>query len=511
MIKKKVLIVDDVPANIHMLSLMLKKDYSIIAATSGLKAIELASRSPKPDIILLDILMPEMDGYEVCKILRENNETKNIPIIFLSSLSDINEQEKALLSGGNDYLVKPVTREVILNKVQTQIKLTTYNDNVKALCKGNIQMKNDIPKILIVDDAPQNIQVAVEILKSKYIVSVATSGEKALSMLEEGLNPDLILLDIVMPGMNGYEICMKLKSDLRYCNIPLIFLTILENEHDMLKGLELGAVDYVTKPFEPKVLRARVDTHIRLKIYQDELLANLKEKDDILIKQSKLATLGEMFENITHQWKQPLSVISMISSTIKLEKDTGTLDDKSLDGLLNNVDTSVQHLFDTVDNFRDFLIRDNPQEYFKIEHIVVNTLKLLESKIKYESIEITTDLGSTELFNYKNDLIQVLMNLFTNSIHVLKKLEENKQIKISGQTTDEYFILIIRDNGGGISSEIIDKIFDKYFSTKKHADASGLGLYMSKTIVEDNMQGHLEVASENGEAIFKISLPLTSN
>jgi len=509
--KKKILIVDDVAANIHMLSLMLKKDYSIIAATSGKKAIELVTKDSKPDVILLDILMPEMDGYEVCKILKENKETKHIPIIFLSSLSDANEQEKALLNGGNDYLVKPVRKEVLLNKVQTQIKITNYNNNIKSLCKENYQIKNNMPKILIVDDAPQNIQVALEILKNKYVVSVATSGEKALSMLDDGLNPDLILLDIVMPGMDGFEVCINLKSDLQYCNIPLIFLTVLENENDMLKGLELGAVDYVTKPFEPKILKARVDTHVRLKMYQDELLKNIKEKDNILIKQSKLATLGEMFENITHQWKQPLSVISMISSTIKLEKEIGTLDDKSLDGLLNSVDDSLQHLFDTVDNFRDFLIRDNPQEYFKIKDIVDNTLKLLDSKIKYENIDISIDLCTVELFNYKNDLIQVLMNIFTNSIHVLKNLDSNKKICVNSETSDEYFILIIKDNGGGISNDIIGKIFNKYFSTKKNADSSGLGLYMSKKIIEDNMDGKLIVDSKNDEAIFKISLPLISS
>jgi CheY-like chemotaxis protein/anti-sigma regulatory factor (Ser/Thr protein kinase) len=509
--KKKILIVDDVAANIHMLSLMLKKDYSIIAATSGKKAIELANKHPKPDLILLDILMPEMDGYEVCKILKNSTDTQNIPVIFLSSLSDITEQEKALRNGGNDYLVKPVTREVILNKVQTQIKLSNYHDTLNSLCKGNSQMKNKIAKILIVDDAPQNIQVAVEILKSKYTVSVATSGEKALSLLDEGLNPDLILLDIVMPGMDGFEICMKLKSNLRYCNIPIIFLTVLENEHDMVKGLELGAVDYVTKPFEPKVLKARVDSHVKLKMYQDELLQNIKEKDDILIKQSKLATLGEMFENITHQWKQPLSVISMISSTIKLEKDIGTLDDKSLDKLLNSVDDSVKHLFDTVDNFRDFLIRDNPKEYFKMNDVVNSTLKLLDSKIKYESITINIDLDFVELLNYKNDLIQVLMNIFTNSIHVLKELEDDKIITINSEIREDNFILIIRDNGGGISDEIIDSICDKYFSTKKKEESSGLGLYMSRKIIEDNMDGKLEIVSGEGEAIFKIILPLSLN
>ena len=509
MIKKKVLIVDDVASNIHMLSLMLKEDYSIVAAKTGEKAIELASKNPMPDIILLDLLMPGLDGYEVCRILKENPKTKNIPIIFVSSLNDMHEQEKALSIGGSDYLVKPVTKDILLNKLETQIKLSVYNSEITTICKGNLPMKNNkIPKILIIDDAPQNIQIAVEILKDKYTVSVATSGEKALSLLEDGLHPDLILLDIVMPDMDGFAVCKTLKSNSRYCNIPIIFLTILENEFDMVKGLELGAVDYVTKPFEPKVLKARVDTHIRLKIYQDELMDNIQEKDDILIKQSKLATLGEMFENITHQWKQPLSVISMISSTIKFERDNGVLDDKSLDDLLNSVDSSVTHLCDTVDSFRDFLIRDNPKEYFNVKKVVKNTLILLDSKLKYDNIQININLDESELFNYKNDFIQVLMNLFSNSIHILKNKEKDKTIDISFVKENENFVLIIADNGGGIDNTIVTKIFDKYFSTKEDDSASGLGLYMSKKIIEDNMNGKLQVQSIADEAIFKINLPL---
>ena len=135
---------------------------------------------------------------------------------------------------------------------------------------------------------------------------------------------------------------------------------------------------------------------------------------------------------------------------------------------------------------------------------------VLDSKIKYENIDITIDLDSIELFNYKNDLIQVLMNIFTNSIHVLNKKEENKIINIFSQKTSENLILIICDNGGGVSAEIITRIFDKYFSTKNEDTASGLGLYMSKKIIEDNMNGKLEVESKGENAIFKICLPLKS-
>jgi len=507
--KKKILIVDDAPSNIHMLNIMLKDDYSIIVAKDGKKAIELANKMPQPDLILLDVVMPQMDGFEVCKKLKEDIYTQHIPIIFVSSLNDKDEQEQAIQLGGDDYVSKPVVKDILQNKIKTQLNM--ISDQKKILSNPTIEdiyMNNKTPKILIVDDAPGNIQVALEILKDEYTVSVATSGQKALNMLEESSKPDLILLDIIMPEMDGFELCKRLKSDLRYSDIPIIFLTVLENEHDMINGLELGAVDYVTKPFEPKVLKARVNTHVKLKLYYDELLQNLKDKEKILIEQSKLAILGEMFENITHQWKQPLSVIGMVSSTIKLEKQTDGLEDSELFKLLDSIDNSVTYLTSTVDDFRDFLIRDNPQEFFKVKTVVQNTLKLLDSKIKYENIDITIDLDEQELFNFKNDLIQVLMNIFTNAINILKQKEDQRKIDISFDIDDEFYILKVCDNGGGIDNEIINKVFDKHFTTKIHEKSSGLGLYMSKRIVEDYINGVLEVKSEDNQAIFMIKLPL---
>ena len=505
--KKKILIVDDVASNIHMLSSMLKEEYLIVAAKDGEKALELSSKEQKPDLILLDIVMPDMDGYEICKRLKASNETKNIPIIFVSSLNDVNEHERAIVCGGNDYITKPVNKEVLKNKIKMQLKLTSYMKNTQSICQGDIEMKTLLPKILIVDDAPSNIQVAIEILKDNYTVSVATSGEKALMLIEEGLNPDLILLDIVMPEMDGFEVCQKLKSNKNYCHIPIIFLTILENQQDMIKGLELGAVDYVTKPFESKVLKARVDTHVRLKRYQDDLVNNIQEKENILMDQSKLATLGEMFENITHQWKQPLSIISMVSSTIKMEQEMGSLTNENLLKLLGNIDNSVDYLANTVDDFRDFLIRDNPKEYFKVKKLVTDTLKLLESKFSCENIEIEVNLDNHEILNYKNDFVQVLMNLFTNAIQVLKKIDTQKKITISSSIEDDIYSLIIKDNGGGISQTNIEKVFNKYFTTKETNKSSGLGLYMCKKIIEQNMEGVLEVKSINDEAIFEIRLP----
>lgn len=177
--------------------------------------------------------------------------------------------------------------------------------------------------ILIVDDIPENLMMVVNILKEEYTTVAVTSGEKALEIVMQDPKPDIILLDIVMPGMDGFEVCRRLKSIPSCAYIPVIFITALEEEADILQGFDLGAVDYVTKPFEPKILKARVKTHLQLKHFNDELCKTLQEKEELLLQQSKMAALGEMFENITHQWKQPLSIISLRCVTLRMEYDMG--------------------------------------------------------------------------------------------------------------------------------------------------------------------------------------------
>ena len=126
--------------------------------------------------------------------------------------------------------------------------------------------------ILIVDDSPENITVLGALLRTDYTVRVATNGEKALKIMESDNPPDLILLDVMMPGMDGYEVCRRLKADSRTQNIPIIFITAKTSEADEVKGFNMGAVDYVTKPFSSVVVKARVHTHAELKRYRDFLV-----------------------------------------------------------------------------------------------------------------------------------------------------------------------------------------------------------------------------------------------
>ncbi len=517
--KKRVLIVDDVPTNLHLLSSLLKSKYTVAASTSGQKAIELANNDPKPDIILLDVYMPEMNGFEVCEKLRSDEYTKDIPVVFVSSMDDEDEYNKAKQFGDKiDFVQKPVTGKVIDNMIEkytakiipTELEEDCKNGCVISFDESELEEPSDEKaSILVVDDTPENIKVIVEILKKQYKVSVATNGKNALKLLDDGLKPDLILLDVIMPELDGFQTCEILKADKKYKDIPVVFLTILENEQDIVKGFEVGAVDYVTKPVEPTVLKARITTHLKLKNYQSRLLDSLQKKEELLIKQSKMATLGEMFENITHQWRQPLSTITLASDTIKMYKEMDTLDDESLSSNISAIKDSAEHLADTVEGFRDFLKEDTQKQYFSIKDVIEKSLSLLSAKFKNQGINIDqSNLEDIEINTYKNDLIQVLMNILNNGKDALEHIESNKTLRVYAQKEDNSVIIKVIDNGGGIKDEHMDQLFCKYFTTKPKDKGTGIGLYMSKALVENHLGGSIKGYNVDDGACFEITLSI---
>lgn len=363
------------------------------------------------------------------------------------------------------------------------------------------------PTILLVDDSAQNLDIIAQILKSEYSVKVANSGHKALSYLQSGKKPDLILLDILMPQMDGYELCTLLKAEDTLKEIPVIFLTALQQEDDMLKGLELGAVDYVIKPVSPPVLKARVGTHVKLKQFQDSLKEIIDEKETLLLQQSKMAILGEMLENIVHQWKQPISMISMSSANIRIDMMLDNLNLKELDSALEGIESSVEHLSQTMDDFRDFLHEESQAHPQNIKAIIEQTIELIGSKLHLFDIALDVDVADFEMPLFKNDLIQIVMNILSNSIDALAKQEGKKEITIRFVEEQEQVKLLLCDNAGGIKEELLEKIFDKYFTTKEEKKGSGIGLYMCRILATKRLKGTIVATNKEQGACFEITLP----
>ncbi len=233
-----------------------------------------------------------------------------------------------------------------------------------------------------------------------------------------------------------------------------------------------------------------------------------KEQDQMLKQQSKLAQMGEMISMIAHQWRQPLNAISLTSSIINMKAKKDKLENEKVIELTHNISEYSHHLSETINDFREFFKSDKKSEETNFTYLVNSVLKIIEDSIINKNIEIIKNLECNDNFvSYPNELKQVVLNLIKNAEDILlEKKIENPYIKINTYRQGNKYILEVNDNGGGISKQIINNIFDPYFSTKKQKDGTGLGLYMSKTIIEKHCNGSLEVLNNEVGALFRVTL-----
>ena len=249
---------------------------------------------------------------------------------------------------------------------------------------------------------------------------------------------------------------------------------------------------------------------------QEEIQKN-KKKQQIIYQQSKMASMGEMIENIAHQWRQPLSVILTAASGIKFKSDMKVLKEDDIGISVGNISTSVHHLSQTIDDFRNFFKTNKEKNEFVLNETFEKTFKLLISQFRSANISIIKNIKETTLFGFENELIQVLLNIINNARDELIKKEQNaKLILIDTNINDNCLEICIKDNAGGIPKDIMDEVFESYFTTKQDTNGTGIGLYMSKMIIEQHMNGTIEVNNVGFTykdiscfgAEFKLCLPL---
>jgi signal transduction histidine kinase len=251
----------------------------------------------------------------------------------------------------------------------------------------------------------------------------------------------------------------------------------------------------------------------------NEEIKKTVEREQQLIQQSKMAVMGEMIGNITHQWKQPLSLISMSNGLIQLNQDNNEIGSKQeIDSATDTIENAVNHLSTTINDFRDFFKPNKQKEHFKIKDTLNKTYNLINSQFKNNNIEVHEEIPDIKVYAFHNELLQVLINIFKNAKDELVKLKIDKRhIFVDIVKNEKDIIITIKDNAGGISEEIISNVFDSHFTTKSDAEGTGIGLYMSKEIIT-NMSGIIEVKNVEFEfedikytgAEFKIMLPLES-
>jgi two-component system, sensor histidine kinase and response regulator len=358
-------------------------------------------------------------------------------------------------------------------------------------------MFEENPKILIIDDIASNIQVVANVLKKhNFNISYAQNGKTGIERAKQ-ISFDLILLDIMMPEMDGYEVCARLKKDPKTKDVPVIFLTAKTTEDSLKKGFESGGVDFISKPFKTAELIARVNTHIQLKSVREILSTTNIRLQEANSSKDKLLSI------IAHDLRNPFSVLITFS---KLLLDS--YDDFSKDDVINYLKTFYQTSkqgYNLLDNLLKWSKSqtgnlDVEGEVIDFKDIVEENITLLNSQAKNKDIQLINNVAE-DVFAFAdlNMILTVVRNLLTNAI---KFTNNGGKVEVTGVNYEKYVEISIKDNGIGISEEDLEKIFriDIKHSTEGTANerGSGLGLVLCKEFIEKNL-GTLKANSALGE------------
>jgi signal transduction histidine kinase len=418
--------------------------------------------------------------------------------------------------------------------------------------------------ILVVDDTPINLSILSDSLKKAgFQVSVETDGESAIEQVAYN-PPDLILLDVIMPGMDGFETCLKLKSNPETKDIPIIFMTALAESTDKVKGLSIGAVDYIIKPFQQEEVIARVQTHLKLrklsltlesqnqklreeikkKIETEKQLNNtleqLKKIQQQIIAQEKLASLGSLTAGIAHELRNPLNFINNFAE-VSLNFSHRILTE--IDSISNLIPSSklkiIKTLIDYLQQSSESIYQQGKQadciirsmllhargDTGKFERVDIN--QLIEENLQLCIKTFKTSLPPINLqidSNYDPTIGKVMLNpqsfsrgiinILNNAVDELyshhKKLGEYFIPKLSIATSKliDTIEITVKDNGSGIPPTILNRVFEPFFTTKLPGEGTGLGLSIAYDIIVNEHQGNITIDSHIGEYTkFIINLP----
>jgi two-component system cell cycle response regulator len=337
----RILVVDDVAANVKLLEARLSAEYfDVITATSGAEALAMCDRA-ECDMVLLDVMMPDMDGFEVCRRLKKNPATQHIPVVMVTALDQPSDRVTGLSVGADDFLTKPVSDLVLIGRVRSlaRMKMMTDELRMRAVTSKEIGLENPAreavmdegrgAKILIVDDRPSSYDRMAQTLAQEHTVDVEVEPRKAMFQAAETAY-DLAIVSLGLENYDGLRLCSHLRSLERTRNLPLLAIVEADDNTRLMRGLEIGVNDYLIRPVDKNELLARVRTQVKKKRYTEKLRDNVQLSIEAAITDALTGLhnrrymethLGTLVEQAASRGK-PISILVLDIDFFKAINDT---------------------------------------------------------------------------------------------------------------------------------------------------------------------------------------------
>jgi two-component system, cell cycle response regulator len=361
----RILVVDDILANVRLLEAKLSAEYfEVVTAMNGVDALEAVQRA-KPDIVLLDVMMPGIDGIEVCRRLKADPTTQHIPVIMVTALDQLEDRVRGLEAGADDFLTKPVNDVALFCRIKSLVRLKMLSDELRARAESSQTMGLVVKKAIPVDPRPGNILVVdsrvafidrVRVaLTGKHKVSAVIDPLEVIPTITESAAPyELVIVNLDAEQFDGLRLCSQLKSLEQTRQIPILIVVAPDDEQRLMRALDMGVNDYLIRPIDKQELMARVNTQIRRARYAEQLRVSVQTSIEMAVTDALTGLynrrymethLGHLFEHSINRGK-PLSALAIDVDFFKPVNDTHGHDvgDKVLQELASRIRDNIRNV-----------------------------------------------------------------------------------------------------------------------------------------------------------------------
>jgi two-component system sensor histidine kinase/response regulator len=369
----------------------------------------------------------------------------------------------------------------------------------------------DFTLLYVEDDALTRETVQSLLEDEVKTIYLAADGKEGLECYRKA-HPDIVVTDIAMPVMDGLQMCREIKTLNSAQQIAVV--SAFSDTKTLKSAIDLGINQYIFKPIEASSLFNTLES------MAEALEAEIEHRklQQMLLQQSKMAAMGELIGAIAHQWRQPLNAVGVLAQEIELKVQMDRTDKEEIHAITAELLEYLEYMSKTIDDFRDFLKPSGKKEPFDVVEALANALKIVGKQLENHGIALElervnrADVDEASAYTvegHENEFDQVLINIINNAREAIESRAEReplpeKTIAVTLVREEKALKLTIRDNGGGISGEVLGTLFEPYVSTKQEQQGMGLGLYMSKLIIERNMHGTLTARNVPDGAEFQI-------